>query len=84
MIDHVIKNISYKQSTILKNIMSLHNNDNPFECDITYSKGNFYGTFNDDELGEFIIPQPKYKFDVMPRYDDVMPLEPWGEYTIRR
>lgn len=82
MIDKVIKNISYKQSTILKNIMSLHNNDNPFECDITYSKGNFYGTFKDDELGEFTISQPLYKFDVLPLSDDVKPLDPWGNIPL--
>lgn len=38
----IIKNISFDQKEILWNIMQLHNNGNPFECDITASSLNFY------------------------------------------
>ena len=39
---NVIKSISFDQKEILYNIMHLHNNGLPFECDITYSSGKFY------------------------------------------
>ena len=44
--DKVIKSISYNQHEILYNIMQLYNNGEPFDCDMTYSKGKFYGRFN--------------------------------------
>lgn len=37
----VVKNISYNQHEILYQIMQMHNNGKPFECDMTYSKGCF-------------------------------------------
>ena len=43
--DKVIKSISYNQHEILYNIMQLYNNGEPFDCDMTYSKGKFYGRF---------------------------------------
>lgn len=79
MIDYknIIKNISHNQHEILYNIMNLHNNSEPYECDITYSKGKFYGTFkiNDNLVS---IPSPKYKFDVSPQFDDVVKIDPFG------
>ena len=46
-----IKSISYNQHKILYDIMNLHNQGKPFDCDMTYSCGNFYGTFNIDCCG---------------------------------
>lgn len=78
----VIKSIGYNQHEILYNIMQLHNDGKSFDCDMTYSKGNFYGTFNiTNSNGETIlleIPQPKYKFDVFPQVDGVDKIEPLG------
>ncbi len=50
----VIKSISYDQHQILYNIMQMHNNGRPFDCDPTYSIGNFYGNFklNDSNNGD--------------------------------
>ena len=42
----VIRSIGYNQHEILYNIMQMHNNGKPFDCDPTYSIGNFYGKFN--------------------------------------
>ena len=50
---NAIKTISYNQSEILAWIMRLYNDWKPFECDLTYSVGNFYKQ----------IPQPHYKYD---------------------
>ena len=76
----VIKSTSYSQHEILYNIMKLYNNSEPFDCDMTYSKGNFYGNFKikncDDESIEIVIPSPKYKFDVYPQTEDTVKIEP--------
>lgn len=76
----VIRSISYDQHEILYNIMQMHNEGKPFDCDPTYSIGNFYGTFNiKDSNGEqrtIEIPNPKYKFDVYPQVDGVEKIEP--------
>lgn len=78
--NEVIKSTSYNQHEILYNIMKLYNNSEPFDCDMTYSKGNFYGNFkinkNDNEIVEFEIPSPKYKFDVYPQTEDTIKIEP--------
>lgn len=78
----VIKSIGYSQHEILYNIMQLHNGGESFDCDMTYSVGNFYGKFNvvgsHGERIKFEIPQPKYKLDVCPQYDDVIKIEPLG------
>jgi len=75
----VIRSISYDQHEILYNIMKMHNNGKPFDCDITYSTGKFYGKFNvetlDGNKAEIEIPQPKFKFDVCPQSDDVVQIE---------
>ena len=78
--NEVIKSIGYNQHEILYNIMQLHNDGKPFDCDPTYSVGNFYGKFNitkdNGETVEIEIPQPKYKFDVCPQVDCVEKIEP--------
>lgn len=78
--DKVIKSISYNQHEILYNIMQLYNNGNGFDCDMTYSKGKFYGSFQikkGNGLTESInIPKPKYKFDVCPQTEDTVQIEP--------
>lgn len=80
--DNVIKSVGYNQHEILYNIMQLHNDGKPFDCDPTYSVGNFYGTFkitkDDGEIFEFEIPQPTHKFDVFPQVDGVLKIEPLG------
>ena len=54
----MITTVSYSQTEILKNILSLHT-DGTIDLDPTYSKGNFYRDG---------IPQPKYKFDIEPQF----------------
>lgn len=80
--NEVIKSISYDQHEILYNIMRMHNDEKPFDCDITYSIGNFYGNFNvcdtDGSSINVTIPEPKYKFDVCPQKEDVVKIEPLG------
>ena len=64
--NNLIKSIGYNQHSILKDIMDMHNEGKPFDADMTYSKGNFYGNFkrirNDRTEEEFEIPRPKYTF----------------------
>lgn len=72
--DNIIRNISFSQKGILKNIMKLYNNDKPFECDITASELKFYlktKTDNDE------IPVPKYLFDVCPQSDEIQKITPF-------
>lgn len=80
--DEVIKSIGYDQHEILYNIMQMHNGGKPFDCDMTYSIGNFYGKFNikdsKGEIREIEIPAPKYKYDVCPQVDGVEKIEPLG------
>lgn len=84
--DKVIKSISYNQHEILYNIMQLYNNGEPFECDMTYSKGKFYGRFNvkkrDGTSTNIVIPEPKYKFDVCPQTEDTVKIEPMGRLPL--
>lgn len=61
-----IKSISYSQDEILLWIMHLYNDDKPFECDLTYSKGNFYNKS---------VPQPQHKYDKYPQTEDTKKLE---------
>lgn len=58
----VIKSTSYSQEEIIKNIIKLHLNNSPIECDPTYSKGVFYRN----------IKVPKYKFDINPQTEDTI------------
>lgn len=80
--NEVIKSIGYDQHEIMYNIMQLHNEGKPFDCDMTYSIGNFYGTFKikngNGETREITIPSPKYKYDVCPQVDGVEKIEPEG------
>lgn len=80
--NEVIKSIGYDQHEILYNIMQMHNGGKPFDCDMTYSIGNFYGKFNikntNGEVHEINIPAPKYKYDVCPQIDGVEKIEPLG------
>lgn len=69
-----IRSINRNQHSIIRDIIELHNEGKPIECDITYSIGNFYGTF-EDENGTFTIDQPKYKFDVYPQIEGVEKME---------
>ena len=59
----VIRSIGYNQHEILYNIMQMHNDGKPFDCDPTYSIGNFYGKFNitkiNGETIEIKIPATK-------------------------
>lgn len=71
----LIRSTSFSQKEILRNIMLLHNNNEPFECDMTYSSGNFYSK---DKGDEFYVPQPLIKMDVIPQFDDVIKIEPNG------
>ena len=75
----VIKNINTDQHRILADIMALYCPQG-YDCDPTYSIGNFYGNFswkNDfGENEEYEIPQPKYKFDVCPQAEGVEKFEP--------
>lgn len=77
-----IKSIGYSQHELLYNIMNMHNDGKPFDMDLTYSKGAFYGSFNitsiDGEKKTIKIPQPKYKLDVCPQQDDTIKIEPLG------
>ena len=82
----VIKNINTDQHRILADIMHLYNNDEGFELDTTFSKGNYYGDFKwVNENGEketYTIPQPKYKMDVYPLAEDVQKLEIMGDFPL--
>lgn len=82
----VIRSTSYNQHEILYNVIQLHNDGKPFDCDPTYSIGNFYGTFNitktNGEEATIEIPQPKYKFDVCPQVDGVEKIEPLGKLPL--
>ena len=82
----VIRSIGYNQHEILYNIMQMHNDGRPFDCDPTYSIGNFYGKFNitkvNGETIEIEIPAPKYKFDVCPQVEGVEKIEPLGKLPL--
>lgn len=82
----LVRSVSYDQHSILKDIMDMHNNGNPFDLDFTYSKGAFYGTFkrtNDKGIiEEFEIPRPKYTFDVCPQDEETIKIEPWGKIPL--
>lgn len=70
---NVIKNISFDQTEILYNIMTLHNGGKPFDCDITASELKFYEGKN----GKYKIPVPKYLFDVYPMDSRVKKITPF-------
>ena len=86
MADRLIKSIGYNQHAIIRDILDLHCDGKEFDCDVTYSVGNFYGHFkvkdSNGELREFDIAQPKLKFDVDPQVEGVEKLDPWGPWPL--
>lgn len=60
---YLIKSVSYDQSEIIKNILTLHSTSGHIDIDTTYSKGIFYKNTGIDE--------PTYKFDINPVCEDV-------------
>jgi hypothetical protein len=76
---NVIRNISFDQSEILWNIMQLHNNGDPFECDITASELKFYG---ERRGSKYNIPEPKILFDVYPQQDKIKKIEPFKKLPL--
>lgn len=69
-----IRSVNTNQHAIIRDILELHNGGRPIDCDITYSIGNFYGSFSDG-TEDFVIDQPKYKFDVYPQVEGVEKME---------
>ena len=61
----IIKSVSYNQHDILRNILTLHIPSKIFDCDLCFSKGNFYKNK---------IPAPIHKYDKYPLNEDVKPL----------
>lgn len=84
--NNLIRSVSYDQHSILKDIIDMHNGGRPFDADITYSIGAFYGhfkrTMNDGSEQEYDIPRPKFTFDVCPQDDETIKLEPWGNIPL--
>lgn len=60
----VIRSVSESQDEILCNILRLYVKKKTFDCDLTFSKGNFY----------HVIDAPRLKFDKYPQRMDVLPL----------
>lgn len=78
--DNIIRNISFDESEILFNIMKLHNNGEPFECDMTASELKFY---NGRKKGsKYSIPEPSILFDVMPKEEKIKKIEPLGQLPL--
>ena len=75
----VIKNISTDQSEILKWIIDLYNNGEPFECDITASELKFYG---DIRGGKYNIPVPKILMDVYPMKEGIIKIIPFNKLPL--
>ena len=60
-----IISVSKNQTEILSNILRLYIHTATFDCDLTFSIGNFYKR----------IPIPQNRFDQYPQMNDVLPLE---------
>lgn len=75
----VIKNISTDQSEILKWIMDLYNDGNPFQCDMTASELKFYGKRNGCK---YAIPEPEILMDVFPMRDDIIKITPFQKLPL--
>lgn len=58
----VVRSLYFQQDEILQGIRNLYC-PNGFQCDVTYGNGGFYKR----------LPEPKYKFDLEPLSDDVVP-----------
>ena len=76
---NVIRNLYYDQKEILYHIMQLHNNGKPFDCDITASTLNFYKNSKNEQ---FIIPTPKYLFDVYPQSEEIQKITPFEKLPL--
>lgn len=76
---NVIKNISTDQSEILKWIMDLYNDGQPFECDITASELKFYGK---RQGNKYEIPVPKILMDVFPMKDEIIKITPFNKLPL--
>lgn len=74
-----IKNISTDQSEILKWIMDLYTNGEPFECDITASELKFYGK---RQGCKYEIPVPKILMDVYPVQEDIIKITPFNKLPL--
>lgn len=77
--DNIIRNTSFSQKEILKNIMSLYNDNNPFDCDITASSLKFYEKGKKDD---YDIPLPKHLFDVYPQSDNIKQITPFQKLPL--
>lgn len=75
----VVKNISTDQSEILQWIMDMHNNGDPFECDITASELKFYG---DRPGSKYCIPVPKILMDVYPMQEGTIKITPFEKLPL--
>lgn len=76
---NVVRNISTDQSEILKWIIDIHNDGQPFECDITASKLKFYG----DRRGcKYSIPVPKILMDVYPQVEGCIKITPFEKLPL--
>lgn len=75
----IIKNISFDQKEILYNIMQLHNDGKPFDCDITASTLKFYEEKPNDKYN---IPEPQYLFDVYPQFERVGKITPFQKIPL--
>ena len=66
----VIKSTNYDQHALMRDIMVLHNNGEAFDCDITYSIGNFYGKFTetvervDKDGNPIVLTKPTVKVNL--------------------
>lgn len=58
----MIKSVSSSQDEIIKDIIELHLEGKPIECDPTYSKGNFYRS----------MPRPLLTYDINPQDKDTI------------
>ena len=75
----VIKSISFENAEIIKNILDLHIPNHKIDCDVTYSKGNFYKNTE--------IEAPRLKFDILPQTADTIQADcrdlPLGDNSIK-
>ena len=65
----IVKSVYYREKEILEGIMALYLKKGRFDADMTYSRGGFYR----------YIPQPRLKYDIAPKGDDVRQLEEFDE-----
>lgn len=60
----IIKSVGSKQTEIIQDILDLHNEGNPIDLDLTYSKGVFYK--------DGAVKEPKLKLDLTPQTEDTI------------